>query len=252
MVSAAGSLTGVRPPPGRPWVIAHRGASAAYPENTSAAFRAAHRLGADAVEFDVRRTADGAPVIHHDAVVAGVGPIVSVTAAQLRRRAPLIPTLEEALDACADMWVDVEVKNSPRDPDWDPEHALVTPVVECLQAAGLLESALVSSFHAEVLARTRRLAPTLALGWLVEEWMPPEAALAETAAAGYQAFLPPAADLAGDAAPGLIAAAHRSGLQLICWTVDDPAEGRRLAAAGIDGVVTNRPDLLGNPLGAAS
>jgi glycerophosphoryl diester phosphodiesterase len=247
----AGSLTGVRLPPGRPWVIAHRGASAAYPENTAAAFRGARRLGADAVEFDVRRTADGAPVVHHDAVVPGVGPIISMTAAQLRRRAPLLPTLEEALDACAGMWVDVEVKNSPRDPDWDPGHALVTPVVECLQAAGLLESAMASSFHPEVLARTRRLAPTLALGWLVEEWMPPEAALAEAAAAGYQAFLPPAALLAGDAAPRLIAAAHQAGLQLICWTVDDPAEGRRLAAAGIDGVATNRPDLLAGSLGAA-
>ncbi|MBM3696502.1 MAG: glycerophosphoryl diester phosphodiesterase, partial [Actinobacteria bacterium] len=63
----------MRHPPGRPWVIAHRGASAAFPENTLAAFRAAAALGADAVELDVRRTADGHPVVHHDAVVPGAG-----------------------------------------------------------------------------------------------------------------------------------------------------------------------------------
>ena len=81
-------------------------------------------MGADAVEFDVRRTADGVAVVHHDAVVPGVkgplppgGAIVEQGFAALRRLAPWIPTLEEALDACAGMWVDVEVKNSPADTD---------------------------------------------------------------------------------------------------------------------------------------
>lgn len=248
MVSAAGTLPGMRPPPGRPWVIAHRGASAAFPENTLAAFSGAAALGADAVEFDVRRTADGAAVVHHDAEVPGVGAIVTHTAAALRRRAPWVPTLAEALAACGGMWVDVEVKNSPADPDWDPDDTLVARVIAHLREEGWLGAVLLTSFNPATLARARSLAPGLSTGRLVEAAEPLPAAPARAAAAGHAALLPHAAALAGDAAVAMAAEAHRVGIGLMAWTVDDPQEGRRLAAAGLDGIITNRPDALRSAL----
>jgi glycerophosphoryl diester phosphodiesterase len=239
------------PPPGRPWVIAHRGASAAFPENTLAAFRGAAALGADAVELDARRTADGAVVVHHDAVVPGVGAIVAHTAAALRRRAPWVPTLAEALDACAAMWVDVEVKNSPADPDWDPADALVARVVAEIAEAGRAGEVLLTSFNPATILRARSLAPGLATGRLVEAG-PLAPAIAGAAGAGHAALLPHAAALQGPAAAAAAEAAHRAGIGLFAWTVDDPAEGRRLAAAGLDGIITNRPDALAAALGATT
>lgn len=245
MVSAAVTLLRMLRSPGRPWVIAHRGASAAFPENTTAAFRGAGALGADAVELDARRTADGEAVVHHDAAVPGVGVIAELAAASLRRRAPWVPTLAEALEACAGMWIDVEVKNSPADPDWDPEDRLVDRVLETLRAGS--REVLLTSFNPATIARVRTLDPGLPTGWLVE-MAPLLPALAGAAAEGHSFLLPHYSLLAGRAAGAAVAAARQEGIRLIAWTVDDPAESRRLAAAGLDGIVTNRPDALRSAL----
>src|SRR4029078_7765283 len=94
-------------------IIAHRGASADYPENTVEAFRAAGPLGANWVELDVRRTADGAPAVHHDAQLRAGRAIVGAAAADLPES---VPSLAQALDACRPLGVNVEIKNSPHDP----------------------------------------------------------------------------------------------------------------------------------------
>lgn len=233
------------PPSDRPWVIAHRGASAVFPENTVAAFRGAAALGADAVELDARRTADGAVVVHHDALVPGAGAIVEETAASLRRRAPWVPTLAEALEACAGMWVDVEVKNSPADPDWDPNEGLVAQVLETIRAGG--REVVLTSFNPATISRARERGPEVPTGWLVEiEPLLP--AVARAAEQGHRFLLPHHSMLADEAAKAAVEVARRAGIGLIAWTVDDPAEGRRLAAAGIDGIVTNRPDALRSAL----
>ena len=249
MVSAAGSLPGVHPPAHRPWVIAHRGASAAFPENTVEAFRAAAAMGADAVELDVRRTADGQPVVHHDPLVPGLGPIVSLTAAELRRHAAWLPSLEEALEACAGLWVDVEVKNSPADPDWDPADRLVERVVTWLAAHVGRREILLSSFNPPTLARARELAPGLPTGCLIDHPGSPGEEAATAAQGGHRLLLPPAAALAGDAARDWAGAAREASLLLVAWTVDDPGEACRLAAAGIAGLITNRPDAVLSALG---
>ncbi len=230
-------------------MIAHRGASTAFPENTLAAFRGAAELGADAVEFDVRRTADGRPVIHHDPAVPGLGPIYSFPAADLRRRAPWLPTLEEALKACTGLWVDVEVKNSPAEPDRDPGHAVVAEVVRHLDTAAWREKSVVSSFNQGTLARVRALAPALLTGLLADRLLSTPAAIELAREGGHRLLLPQAAALAGPAASPAIEAAHRAGLLVVAWTVDEPAEVRRLADAGIDGVITNRPDAALSALG---
>ena len=231
------------PAPRRPRIIAHRGASAAFPENTLAAFRGAAALGADGVELDVRRTADGAAVVHHDAFIPGIGPIVEQTAAALRHRAPWVPSLAAALDACGRLWVDVEVKNSPADPDWDPADGLVARVVADLREWGRADAVLLTSFNPATITRARALAPELATGWLVEA-EPAAAAVPWVADGGHAALLPHASALEGPAAAATAHAAHRAGIELLTWTVDDPAEARRLAAAGLDGIITNRPGAL--------
>ena len=97
-------------------VLAHRGASNASRENTIDAFRLAGELGCDAVELDVRRTSDGQLIVHHDARLADGRAIVELSAADLPAH---IPDLQAALDACSGMWVNVEIKNHPQDPDFD-------------------------------------------------------------------------------------------------------------------------------------
>src|SRR3954451_1790565 len=102
-------------------IIAHRGASAAFAENTVEAFRGAAALGANWVELDVRRTADGALAVHHDAHLPDGRAIVDMLAADLPEP---VPSLSEALDACAPLGVNVEIKNSPQDVDFDGGAAL--------------------------------------------------------------------------------------------------------------------------------
>ena len=87
-------------------VLGHRGAPGLAQENTIAAFVAAARLGADGVELDVRRTADGALVVHHDAAIADVGTIAQLTVHDLPEHVPL---LDAALDACFGMLVNIEI-----------------------------------------------------------------------------------------------------------------------------------------------
>jgi len=106
-------------------VIGHRGASATHPENTLEAFRAAAEQGAHGVELDVRRTADDVLVVFNDAHLGDGRLIRELGAAELPAT---IPTLAQALDACADLWMNVEVKNMPDDPDYDAEHGLSVAV----------------------------------------------------------------------------------------------------------------------------
>ena len=73
---------------GRPLVFGHRGASAAAPENTVEAFSKARALGADGVELDVRRSADGVLMVHHDAEIAGLGALVERSFAEVRAARP--------------------------------------------------------------------------------------------------------------------------------------------------------------------
>jgi len=117
----------------RPTVIAHRGACRRAPENTVAAFELARELGSDWVELDVRRTADGALAVHHDAALADGRLIVDLAASDLP---PDVPGLGAALDACRGMGVNIEIKNAPVDADFDPDRTLAGDVVALLADRG--------------------------------------------------------------------------------------------------------------------
>jgi glycerophosphoryl diester phosphodiesterase len=221
-----------------PLIIAHRGAAhpRTHPENTIAAFRRARSLAADWVELDVRRTADGAIAVHHDAHLPDGRPIVSLRRDELPGH---VPDLDEALSACMGMGVNVEIKNFPSEPDHDPANRLAQTVVEVVRRADPPVSVLVSSFDRGALDRVRELAPSLPTALLTFVLDDPAATIAWCAAGGHRALHP--YDATVDRA--LVDAAHEHGLAVNVWTVDQPDRIVALAEMGVDGICTNVADV---------
>ena len=148
-------------------VQAHRGSpdpGTGVRENTLDAFVLARALGADGVELDVRVTADGALAVHHDAVVPGVGPVHELASTDLPAH---VPFLAEALDACAGMLVNIEIKNHPGEAAFDPTERASGLVVGVVEESGRVDPVVVSSFWSGALAAVRSLEPALACGLLV-------------------------------------------------------------------------------------
>ncbi len=227
----------------RPQVIAHRGASRAARENTREAFAKARALRADAVELDVRRSADGALVVHHDDAVAEVGVLAEVEFEQIRTEAPWIPTLEEAFEACGRLWVNVEVKNLPIDADWDASERVAERVAELVGSRSLHDRTLVSSFNPMALARVREVDDGIATALLVVGGVDSLMAVETAAAAGHVAVHPEVGALAGDAAREALDRADDLDLAVVPWTIDEPDEMIRLVGLGAAGVITNVPDV---------
>lgn len=226
-------------------VIAHRGASAAARENTLEAFHTAADQGADGVELDVRRTADGTLAVHHDDRLADGRPLLELARAGLP---PEVPALADALDACRALGVvNVEIKNWPEDPDFDPSEQLARAVVDLLEARDELDGGriLVSSFHLPTVDRVRALAPGLATGWLLGLVEQPAALIERAAQAGHVAVHPHHAFVDEP----FVRLAHAAGLQVNTWTCDDPDRIRGLADLGVDAVITNVPDVALAALG---
>jgi glycerophosphoryl diester phosphodiesterase len=230
-----------------PVVIAHRGASRAQVENTVAAFRRARELGAEWVELDVRIARDGALVVHHDARYADGRAVCDVDS---RDRPSSVPQLDDALDACAGMGVNAEIKNSPGEPGHDPDARVVDALVDVVRRRASNPPLLVSSFDEPTLRRLRALDPQCDTALLTFE-LPDDrvdALVARVVAAGHRALHP--FDRTVDAA--LVDAAHRVGLSVNVWTVDDPARIAELAALGVDGICTNVPDVARSVLDRAT
>jgi glycerophosphoryl diester phosphodiesterase len=226
-----------------PAVWAHRGARAAAPENTIQAFVLAAALGADGVELDARRTADGQLVLSHDATVPGLGTLCELTQAEIQRRRPDVPTLDDALDACAGMRVNIEIKNLAGDPDHDPtEHAAET-VVAMLEERGRRDDVLVSSFSLPTIDRVRALDESVPTGFLTVIGFDPLEGVNVAADRGHGAAHPDARSLGGRIAAAVVEHARTRGVQVNVWTVNDPVEMRRLADAGVDGIITDVPDV---------
>jgi glycerophosphoryl diester phosphodiesterase len=227
----------------RPLVIAHRGASAYRPENTLPAFELAVAQRADMIETDLHRTRDGAVVITHDEVLAGIGgrgEIADATLAEVRALdaggGARVPTLDELLDDFgARIPFNLELKKGTR-AEYDGMEALA---LEAVRARGIAERTLFSSFYDPVLARLRALAPEARIGLLISRKYPVRI-LERARAVGAEA-IHPEAELV-DAA--LVDAAHEAGLAVYVFTVDDADEMRRLLGLGVDGLFTNHPDRM--------
>jgi len=218
----------------QPLVIAHRGASASYPENTIEAFRGAAEHGADWVELDARRAADGALVVHHDAHLPDGRAIVGLPATDLPEA---VPTLAAALDACAGMGVNIEIKNNRPDPDHDPDEFVAEQTVALLAERGGRDEVLISSFNPATLVRIRERAPHLATALLVVE--PAVDVVEGLVAAGHSALHPYDWFVDED----LVTRCHAAGIAVNVWTVDDPDRMQQLLDHGVDGLCTNVPAL---------
>lgn len=245
--SGSGTVCAVNPDQ-HPLILGHRGASAYAADNTLAAFALAVSHDADGIELDVRRTRDGRLILHHDAGVEGVGSFVELTFDEVRASLPDVATPDEMLSVAGDLLLNVEIKNHPTDPDFDPQHTVADAVVGWVQRHQLQERTIVSSFNWDTVDRVRALDPSIPTGQLLFGSDRLEDHIDPVAARGHQWINPPDGMLgATPAAP--IQAAHDHELRVMVWTVDDPARMLELAAAGIDAIITNNPELANEVLG---
>ena len=222
--------------PSLPQLVGHRGAPREHPENTLPAFERALALGADALELDVHATRDGVVVVHHDPVPRGEAAgsriagrsIASLTMTDLSAvelaRGGRIPSLADVLDLAAGRaTVYVEIKARDVEP----------AVVACIEASRA--HCAVHSFDHRVALRVRALAPHLPTGvLLIGRLVEPTSALS---ASGARDLWQHWDDIDGE----LVAEVHASGGRVVAWTVNDVAEGRRLAALGVDALCTDLP-----------
>lgn len=218
----------------RSLIIAHRGFALEHPENSLAAFRAAVDIGAGGIELDIHSSADGALVVHHDAEIEG-RPIARLTLAEIARHVlpngEPVPVLGAALAAIGTS-VEVFVEVKALDPAYDET------LLAALRQGPAPGRYRVHSFDHRIVERLVRRQPSLVGGILsssypMDPWAQLEAARAR--------------DLWQEAAlldRPLIAGAHERGYRVYAWTVDRPERARQLAAWGVDGLCTNRPDRL--------
>lgn len=229
-----------------PLIIAHRGASAYAPENTMAAFELACTQGADMLELDVQRSADGELVVFHDQTTArwdGRNRLVGTcTVAELRQLdigGERIATLAEVCTLARERGIALNVELKQTD--------IVVQSVDLLRAHGIVEQTLVSSFYEAALVALRHSAPEVRRGYLMgirtyrpairaRELWPLPALQRVQAAAWHPAYQLPMFQR-------VLSRVRRAGYAANVWTVDEPHLIRRLVAWGATGIITNQPDV---------
>ncbi len=239
--------------PGEVLALAHRG-GAKHPdlpglENTLTAFEHAYAMGYDYLETDVHVTRDGVLLAFHDAVLDRVtdraGRLADLTMAEVRAASigddHPIPTLEELLLALPRAKFNIDVKAA----------GTVRPLADLLDRHDAWGRILVGSFSSRRLREFRRLAagraPTSAGPFEVAVFrLCPSARLASLITGGhFEAFqIPLRRGRIEVATSELIRRAHARGKQVHVWTVDDPAEMKLLLGRGVDGLITDRTDIL--------
>lgn len=221
-----------------PLVLGHRGAPRVAPENTLAAMEAAIALGADGVEFDVRLTADGALVLHHDAETASGLVIREVDSESLPSWIPLLDDVLDALEHCA--MVNVEIKDHPAEVGLAAADATARAVAEILSNRSHTDHLVVSSFSTEALVTLREVSPRLAVGVLTPTGSA-AAGIDQAIRLGAVAVHPAEADVTAE----LVGRAHDEGLKVSTWTVNDRDRAVELVGWGADAIITDVPDEIG-------
>ncbi|MCV7076494.1 glycerophosphodiester phosphodiesterase [Mycobacterium szulgai] len=232
--------------------MAHRGFTAfKVPMNSMAAFQEAVNLGLRYIETDVRGTRDGVAVILHDRMLRptwGVSGAIDQLNWSSARRADLgagepIPTLEELLAAFPDMRINIDIKAEPA----------IEPTVDVIERLNAHNRVLVTSFSDRRRRRALRLlskpvatsAGTGAFVGCLAAKSPASRAYAWRVLRDSHCLqLPPRLGRVRVISPGLVRAAHASGRQVHAWTVDDPEVMHMLLDMGVDGIITDRSDLL--------
>jgi glycerophosphoryl diester phosphodiesterase len=251
-VNASTGPAAPHPPPRRPLVWAHRGASRAAPENTLSAFRLAAELGADGVELDAQRCATGEVVVLHDESLGrttGYAALLAETPLSKLRtldagarfsetfRGERVPLLAEVLsETPASLRVNVELKCDRAD-----DRGLTAAAIAVVREQRAEARVLFSSFNPGCLFRARMLAPEIPRALLFER--DSSFALRHALAApllGAVALHPEDAL----ASPAAMRAWRGRGYLVAPWTVDDPERAVALREAGATGIITNVPDLI--------
>jgi glycerophosphoryl diester phosphodiesterase len=245
----------------RPLVFAHRGGCALGPENTIAAFDLGRAAGADGLELDVRFSADGVVVVCHDDTLdrttSGTGPVAAQRSADLAKvdaghrfqdaagAFPFrglgigVPTLREVLGRYPELFIIVEMK--------EDTAALARAVVDEVRAAGAVERVCAAGYGRESLEAARAALPDMATSasqpevrWAVYRSM----AGWPVRKAGYDAVqVPETAGYVRIISPRFIRHVHDAGRRLQAWTIDDEDDMQRLLRWGVDGLISNRPDV---------
>ncbi len=249
--------------------IAHRGGSAVWPQNTMAAFEGAVGLGYRHLETDVQATSDGVLAVFHDDMLSPTsdldGRISEMTWSEVSRArvdGEPIPRLEELLDAFDDVRISIDPKTD----------AAVEPLIEALRRPGVLDRVCIGSFSDERLERVDQ-----AFGGAVcLSFSPQEIARLRmlsiarlpvrkrrSARAGSAGRTSPDRPFRGRIASiplrqgpiplatrRLVDYAHRAGMAVHVWTIDDPAEMDRLLDINVDGIMTDEPRVLLDVLSA--
>ncbi len=221
-----------------PRVIAHRGASKAKPENTIDAFTTAAAMGADWVELDVRVAACGTVVVHHDHDFADGRILMQTDYADMPEG---VPTLDDAITACGTMGVNVEIKNEIDEPEYEeePERVMVPAVLEVVRRRLAPDKRLITSFDMAVINAVHDATDRVATGFLTMDRAGADVAVGRAAAHGHKA-VNPWDDIVTQR---WVAVAHERELEVNVWTVDDPDRIAQLADWGVDGIITNVPDV---------
>ena len=250
--------------PPRPRVFAHRGASGDYPENTLPAFAAARDVGAPYLELDVRMTRDGYVVVAHDESLARLGNsdrrICDLTFAELsqidaaynftspssadqfpfRGHCITIPELAEVFAICPNQRFIIEIKQT--------VPSLIGELIAVIDRAAMRGRVLAASEHQAPIEEFRAAAPDVPTNLPTPEVaaflmsLPPGAPPFAPRGAALQ--IPPEHESWKMVTPETVAAAHRLGLEMHIWTVNEVAEMRALLALGVDGIITDFPARL--------
>jgi glycerophosphoryl diester phosphodiesterase len=217
-------------------VFAHRGVHRTVRENTLGAFRAAIDLGVDGVELDVRQTADGALVIHHDPTISGRA-IAHASAADLPA---YVPRLDEAMTVLRGLTVNVEIKNSrdANEPTYDESGAIVRSTIEYLRGAAWTGGVIISCFDLATCEAVRSFDPEVTLAWLVCEGSL-SGSLKVACDLGFNAVNPHYSMLNQENR----ALARELGLSINAWTVNHANDLTTMADLDVASVITDDPAL---------
>jgi glycerophosphoryl diester phosphodiesterase len=216
--------------------VGHRGARAYAPENTLASFKKAIEIGVDAVELDVRKTKDNQIVVIHDADVKrttdGVGLVSELTRVQIKgfsaKDSEKVPTLKEALDFLdKKVKVLVELK----------EIGIEEQVLSIVHTSSLEKNVVIISFLEDSLKKVRELNKNIEIGLVYAKHSNPIKAALELKA-NYLIALYRFTHTVN------VQKAHENGLKIIVWTINTREEAQEYAKKGVDGIASDKPDVL--------
>ncbi len=240
-----------------PRIVAHRGGGALAPENTLGAIRLGASMGFKGVEFDVMLAGDGTPLLIHDETLerttTGKGRVCATPYAKIEKfdagawhserfRGENVPSFVAAANLCRELelWANVEIKPA-KGHEGITGRAVGQLALDLWRGADL--QPVVSSFSVAALRAAKEVAPTLPRGMLVNR-----------VPADWKARLEKLGCVAlhcnyRHLNERLAAQIHAAGHAILCWTVNGPAEAKKLLGWGVDCIVTDRLDLIGPDFG---